>query len=200
MPMKVRDLRFVYAPVPEGASWLALVERDTTTLDVVTVVHADLPATGDLNDDPGLKRLEAAVYARALDLLEQGRGTRIGGSVHKTSLATWELAGSARAREALEYHSSRYPTETPQDGGEGQAATGEADLPTARIDGVALICTVCGARDQIYEEDRAVRRNDLEVQDGGVSVHLSGTDFVHQGYFCGACGREVSLPVEPDYP
>ncbi|UJW28845.1 hypothetical protein L3Q67_26660 [Saccharothrix sp. AJ9571] len=97
-------MKIQYIPVPDGAEWQVLLEREVTTLWCVTVDHAGLGIPH--NVDPR-SALTSALEARAVDLLAEGKATVIGEERPPVEIRSWEQCGSARAREALEFHTAR---------------------------------------------------------------------------------------------
>jgi hypothetical protein len=98
------NIKITFAPVPGSTRWQVLAEKEVSTLYRITVDHADL----DVEHDPdNLTALEAAVRARALDLLAAGESTVIGEDRQQIEITSWEMDGSGRAREALEFHTQR---------------------------------------------------------------------------------------------
>lgn len=93
-----------FSPVPDGTQWQVLATKEVSTLYWITVNHADLDVEHDPNDVTELKH---AVHARALDLLAAGEATVIGQDNPPVSVTSWEIGGSALAREALEFHTQR---------------------------------------------------------------------------------------------
>lgn len=95
------SIRITFAPVPDGTRWQVLATKVVSTLYRITVDHADL----DIEHDPhDLTGLEAAVRARALDLLAAGETSVIGEEQPPIEITSWEMDGSGHAREALLFH------------------------------------------------------------------------------------------------
>lgn len=98
------SITIMFARTPDGTRWQVLAEKEVSTLYRITVDHADLDVEHDPHD---LTALEKAVRARALALLAAGEATVIGEEKPPIEITSWEMDGSGRAREALEFHTQR---------------------------------------------------------------------------------------------
>lgn len=101
-------MKITFAPVPDGTRWQVLAEKNVSTLYCITVEHKDLDVEHDPHD---LTALEAAVRARALDLLAGGEATVLGEEQPPIEITSWEMDGSGPARKALTFHTQRVTRE-----------------------------------------------------------------------------------------
>jgi len=75
-----------------------------------------------------------------------------------------------------------------------QEAVAAATAPSALVDG-HLICPHCDARDDIVEEDRAIRIHKLIASPTEVFTEVfADSGFCHLRFYCGHCDGTVSLP------
>lgn len=101
--LRVGGAAVTFAPVAQGARWQVLVTQELSRLYRVTVDHDDLGIDHDPHDTTALAE---AVRARALELFTHGSARAIGGE-QSVEIASWEVKGSRRAVEALEFHTQR---------------------------------------------------------------------------------------------
>jgi hypothetical protein len=98
--MEVGKIQIQFTPVPDRARWQVLIAREITTLDLVSVDHADLDVPHNPDSLVGLSR---AIKRRALEQLAEGNTRRIGAPVEEISVSSWELEGAIEAQRAFDY-------------------------------------------------------------------------------------------------